>query len=245
MPIDSFEQFLYTTPEIEGIVQGDYLVLLETNFRRPYEVYQARRIVETALNQTGNHPYSEPAPVAFQDLWSAISRVREWDSGLTTFGSETHRYEFLPPCREEEIVDYERKMGIQLPEEYRWFVRNIGEGGAGPGYGLKKLRDMAPDKVTIFADEFTGVIDRGGFHLSLRQTGSRPIVDLQILKLCHWGCEYWNSIVVRGIASGFILFVDEEFTSGRHLLANSFGKWYRNWLDAAMINTYSWLDRVE
>jgi hypothetical protein len=58
------------------------------------------------------------------------------------FGSETHGFRVFPPLSEERVRAFEAKHRIVLPLEYRGFLMNIGNGGAGPYYGLFKLGEM-------------------------------------------------------------------------------------------------------
>src|SRR5436190_14460376 len=56
------------------------------------------------------------------------------------FGAATHGFRLHPPCPEAEIEAVEARAGIRLPEDYRCFLLAGGNGGAGPGYGLKTLQ---------------------------------------------------------------------------------------------------------
>lgn len=40
------------------------------------------------------------------------------------------------PLSEERVVAYETRHGVRLPHSYRTFLREIGNGGIGPDYGL-------------------------------------------------------------------------------------------------------------
>jgi len=53
-----------------------------------------------------------------------------------TFGARSHNYDLLPPLSPTVVDDFERRHGVLLPEDYRYFVTEIGNGGAGPDYGL-------------------------------------------------------------------------------------------------------------
>jgi hypothetical protein len=65
--------------------------------------------------------------------------LAERDPEFTVFGSESHRYRLGPPLSEKRVTGFEREMGIELPGDYRSFVTTVGNGGAGPGYGLTPL----------------------------------------------------------------------------------------------------------
>jgi SMI1 / KNR4 family (SUKH-1) len=55
------------------------------------------------------------------------------------FGSIAHRFELNPPVPEPEISIFEQEHGISLPLDYRQFLGRIGNGGAGPYYGIFPL----------------------------------------------------------------------------------------------------------
>lgn len=45
------------------------------------------------------------------------------------------------PLSEATVRQYERRFRIQLPAEYRWFIRTQGDGGLGPYSGVLRLRE--------------------------------------------------------------------------------------------------------
>jgi hypothetical protein len=69
-----------------------------------------------------------------------IKDLAERDPERRLFGSQLHNYELLPCLTESELDALESSYGIEVPPEYRVFVSGIGNGGAGPGYGLQPLR---------------------------------------------------------------------------------------------------------
>jgi hypothetical protein len=52
------------------------------------------------------------------------------------FGASEHQYKLNPPRAIVDIEKFEARHGIALPEDYRFFISQIGDGGAGPSYGL-------------------------------------------------------------------------------------------------------------
>lgn len=68
-----------------------------------------------------------------------LARLREADRNFTVFGASSHRYEFEPRLPESELRVWEREHGIELPPEYRAFLSELGNGGAGPFYGVFPL----------------------------------------------------------------------------------------------------------
>jgi len=77
--------------------------------------------------------------VDLQDIWTKLTLLRKMDAERTIFGSRTHNYELNLCLTEDEILAVEKRYSITLPEDYRIFLLNVGNGGAGPAYGLFKL----------------------------------------------------------------------------------------------------------
>ena len=71
-----------------------------------------------------------------------LSELRERDRSLEIFGAADHRYVVNEPLEESAVARFERRHGIQLPEDYRRFLLEVGNGGAGPAYGVFKLGEM-------------------------------------------------------------------------------------------------------
>jgi uncharacterized protein (TIGR02996 family) len=59
-----------------------------------------------------------------------------------------HKGRLNPVLSEEELVAFERQYRITLPEEYRTFLREVGNGGLGPGDGLSPLAEAAEHSPT-------------------------------------------------------------------------------------------------
>lgn len=73
-------------------------------------------------------------------LQAAVSRLRE--IGAMTFGSGAHGFQMNPVLSESEVSAFERDHKIVLPSDYRQFVTGVGNGGAGPFYGVFPLGVM-------------------------------------------------------------------------------------------------------
>ncbi|WP_157767813.1 SMI1/KNR4 family protein [Actinosynnema pretiosum] len=49
-----------------------------------------------------------------------------------------------PPASEAEVEAFEREQGVTLPQAYRRFLLELGDGGTGPHCGLLPLREWSP-----------------------------------------------------------------------------------------------------
>lgn len=72
-----------------------------------------------------------------------LAQAKEADKNLEVFGADAHQYHLNPPVSEAEVLAFEEKYGVQLPECYRAFMLTIGDTKAkrldtmaGPYYGL-------------------------------------------------------------------------------------------------------------
>lgn len=65
--------------------------------------------------------------------------LKKYDRNFCIFGSAEHKYLLNEPLTKEQISFFEEKYEVKLPAEYRTFIKEVGDGGAGPGYGLFPL----------------------------------------------------------------------------------------------------------
>lgn len=68
-----------------------------------------------------------------------LTQLAILDATFEVFGSQSHQYQFKPRLINKDIQVFESRYNITLPSEYRNFLLEIGNGGAGPGYGLSGL----------------------------------------------------------------------------------------------------------
>ena len=55
------------------------------------------------------------------------------------FGAYGHGFDFEDPLSQEELDAAEAQFRVELPQEYRSFLLQVGAGGAGPHYGIFPL----------------------------------------------------------------------------------------------------------
>ena len=87
-----------------------------------------------------------------QRIQQKLAQAKAADKDLEVFGASSHKYHLNPPISEAEVLTFEEKYGVQLPECYRAFVQTIGdvnaqklETMAGPYYGLYAFGTQVDD----------------------------------------------------------------------------------------------------
>jgi hypothetical protein len=79
--------------------------------------------------------------VTWAGVRERVLTLREAPRWWAVFGAEHgHCFELLPVLNGEQVRAVERRLGTELPEEYRAFLLEVGAGGAGPDYGLFPIR---------------------------------------------------------------------------------------------------------
>ena len=59
-----------------------------------------------------------------------LSQAKAADKDLEVFGASSHKYHLNPPVSEAEVLAFEQKYGLTLPEGYRDFLLTIGNKNA-------------------------------------------------------------------------------------------------------------------
>lgn len=161
-------------------------------------------------------------------LADLVQRLGKKDSSYRVFGSKHHRYKLHPVVRESELREFEERYQVTLPEDYRLFLILVGNGGAGPFYGLETLEAAVKGNLCK------------PFPLN-KATSDYPAEELEafnsetdapgVLEICHQGCTIYSYLVVNGESFGLIWDgMDGEFIP----MFLTFGDWYRGWVEKAL-----------
>lgn len=76
-----------------------------------------------------------------------LGLLAEADKDLRLFGADKHKYALNPCLDEAQVREIEQKYGFELPEGYRRFIMELGNGGAGPYYGIDPLEKSFPTRI--------------------------------------------------------------------------------------------------
>ncbi|MCX6369094.1 MAG: SMI1/KNR4 family protein [Armatimonadetes bacterium] len=152
-----------------------------------------------------------------QSLKDLLHQMQTEDPHYRVFGSGRHQYLLNPTQPEAVLQSFEKRHGISLPEGYRRFLTQVGDGGAGPWYGLFSLEQ------TLEGNNLRRPFPEVNTNVH-RFRGKRP----GILTLCEYGCGIYFYLVVRGEAYGTIWQVEDSYFER---VAPSFESWYGQWVE--------------
>ena len=135
------------------------------------------------MEKTGQPPW-------VRKLRRLLEQAKAKDRGLERFGAHSHQYKLAAPASEGKIQKFEERFGFRLPEEYREFLLRMGDGGAGPYYGIygvekleNKLSGRREKEAHLYAD---------------------------ILPIGTQGCTFMTGLALRGLCQGQVVYYDED-----------------------------------
>lgn len=150
------------------------------------------------------------------------------------FGTGEHEFRLNPKVPEADLLAFERLHKICLPTDFRKFLANVGNGGAGPFYGIVSLGQIdSPFGMTPWQeyDGLVGVLsEQFPFAESWNDVSTMPSNDLRhrdeyeyyrqmesfeaaywsstltngAFPICHQGCALRILLVVTGPQAGFL-----------------------------------------
>lgn len=138
---------------------------------------------------------------------AAISRLRGLQAKV--FGFDGHGFHMNPVLSESEAAAFERDHKIMLPFDYRQFVTEVGNGGAGPFYGIFPLGFMDDNLNQRPWQENDGFIGRlsesFGFQEEWNDLSGYPEADSMKRDETKYGRQieqfesrYWSSELMNG-----------------------------------------------
>lgn len=149
-----------------------------------------------------------------------------------------HRFKLNRPASKRALAKFESKHGIELPRDFRAFISELGNGGAGPYYGILPLSKWT-DHIPL-ADIPTGFLAEPNPipHSYERSDNWLETYGLTeddwcrgTIVIASQGCTYYCTLIVSGPCRGRILYVDECLEPPHLLAERCFLDWYERWLD--------------
>ncbi|MFK7888901.1 MAG: SMI1/KNR4 family protein [Gammaproteobacteria bacterium] len=137
-----------------------------------------------------------------------LAAKKALDPECIGFGVQNHGYQLQPPIEAPRLEQLERHYDFELPTDYRQFLLTVGNGGAGPSYGLYSIESSLSGK----ADKTypNGGI-KGGKDINRPFVRPEEFVESEewpyptgLIMLCQHGCANDDFLVVTGPERGFV-----------------------------------------
>ena len=189
-----------------------------------------------------------------------LAQAKAADKNLEVFGADAHQYHLNPPISEAEVLAFEEKYGVSLPEDYRAFVQTIGDANAqkldtmaGPYFGLyafgtsldsllyektetylKAPCNLSPD---MTQEEWEALSDPLLFsEEEEEEDDDKYFAELAkvfggLLPLGSQGCTYEHALVLNGKYAGRVVNVDLDLAQPKFAFETNFLDWYERYLD--------------
>ena len=189
-----------------------------------------------------------------------LAQAKAADKNLEVFGADAHQYHLNPPVSEAEVLAFEKKYGVQLPECYRAFMLTIGDAKAkksdfiaGPYYGLyafgTSLDSLLYEKIETYLKAPCNLSP--DMTQEEWETLSDPLLSSEeeeeedddkyfaerakvfggLLPLGSQGCTYEHALVLNGKYAGRVVNVDLDLAQPKFAFEANFLDWYERYLD--------------
>ena len=76
------------------------------------------------------------AEVDWSGVRDRVAALASKQRARSIFGADDHRFLLNPVLTRAELLDVESAVGVRLPADYGSFLVEVGNGGAGPGFGI-------------------------------------------------------------------------------------------------------------
>ena len=157
--------------------------------------------------------------------------LRGLDRGRTVFGASQHQYDLRPPATEEQLASIERMLGVALPPGLRAFYLTVGDGGAGPDYGLMPAAELKRRKPASAYPGIEALRALGGRTQAQPPEPTRAVLSPSrlsgLVTIQTAGCGIFAAVVCTGDV-GRIVHYDEDGISETD---DTLVGWYERWLD--------------
>ena len=189
-----------------------------------------------------------------------LAQAKAADKNLEVFGADAHQYHLNPSVSEAEVLAFEKKYGVQLPECYRAFMLTIGDAKAkksdfiaGPYFGLyafgtsvdsllyEKIEtylkapcnlspDMTQEEWEMLSDPLLPSEEEEEDDDD-KYFAERAKVFGGLLPLGSQGCTYEHALVLNGKYAGRVVNVDLDLAQPKFAFETNFLDWYERYLD--------------
>ncbi|KIA96838.1 glucan biosynthesis protein [Flavobacterium sp. KMS] len=187
---------------------------------------------------------------------SKLVEAKQIDKDLKVFGASSHKYILGEVVNAEDILKFENEYSVELPNCYKAFLMNIGNGGesfsssaAGPFYGIyplgKNVNDLIYENTKEYlkgdcilypkmSDEYwDDLIEKTEEDTISDDDYEKELGKIYggILPVGEQGCSCYHAIVLNGEFKGRVVNINSERYNPQFTFELNFLDWYERWLD--------------
>lgn len=185
-----------------------------------------------------------------------LELARKQDSRYQVFGAEKHKYVIHKPVSEADILRFEATHSVSLPDSYKIFLMQIGNGGvsyaksaAGPFYGIfplgehthelvdepKKYFSMPVNIYPGMTEEYwQGLVEGAVSRYDLSEDEydeEMGRIYAGILPIGSQGRAFVHGLLLNGEHKGRVVNLDLDLQIPQFAFESNFLDWYERWLD--------------
>lgn len=165
------------------------------------------------------------------------------DKNCEVFGASKHKYQLNQVLSEKEVRQFEKEYHVKLPEEYVFFLTKVGNGGAGPYYGIyslniPKLRTgqvICREGVPAFFDK--NLTKEAWDEMMEKMEDDEKYDALEadmlegVLVIGTQGCTYDMLLMCKGSEQGKLVYIDWNLEPELYpyLTGMTFLDWYESY----------------
>lgn len=194
-----------------------------------------------------------------KEILEILAKAQRIDAEYELFGASKHGYRLNDPIKIDFVHQAEEKYGFILPEDYVQFITQVGDGGAGPDYGIYPFVDFLTKADNLSTESWKesyrqslsklltlhpmqageveeyAIVTREGYE---KNPGKYFIHEIEednlgntegFFVLGTHGCQWDFGLILSGERRGQVFDTDNE--GGYGFVADSFDVFYQSWLD--------------
>ncbi len=182
-----------------------------------------------------------------------LEQAMRKDTSLKVFGASSHKYKVNEKLTEKELADWQAKNRVTLPKPYTQFLTKVGNGGAGPYYGMYSI-----EKAASYTDK-NALATKCVLHPGMTKEDWNVLVEPLIndedisdpeydavrnrvlggmLCIGTQGCEYDMYLVLEGEHRGKVVYTSDFYPDHPFFFVyeDNFLDWYERWLDEVILD---------
>jgi hypothetical protein len=194
-----------------------------------------------------------------------LKELKRLDRGFSLFGSPRHQYQLNATLQLQKIQQFEQTHHVKLPSAYVQFLTEVGNGGAGPFYGLERFENVLFDDLDYKRRNSLLNPSKPFLHTEPWNLQFKPPVDEDedeeeyekqrlafeevyyekeqmngVIAICNYGCAVSLNLVVNGKEYGNIWTDDRGSDAGirpSYELGNKERITFLNWYELWLDNS--------